>query len=43
MNTMKWLIPCAVLLLGAVPGSIAAPKDPLSNANRLPPSLEQKV
>lgn len=43
MKATKWLFPCAVLLLGAVSGSIAAPKDPLSNANQLPPSLEQKV
>jgi len=43
MNALKWLIPCAVLFLGAVSGSVSAATDPLSNVNRLPPSLEQKV
>jgi hypothetical protein len=43
MNAVKYLIVCALLLLGAVSGGVSAATDPLSKTNRLPPSLEQKV
>ena len=42
MNTVKFFIACVALLLIAVSG-VAAKTDPLSKANQLPPSLEQKV
>lgn len=43
MNTVKCLIACTVLLLGAFSSGVASPTDPLSKVNRLPPSLEQIV
>jgi len=43
MNAIRLLILCALILLGAVSSGVSAATDPLSKANRLPPSLEQKV
>ena len=43
MNGMKSLVVCAVVFLAVFSGSATAATDPLSKANRLPPSLEQKV
>ena len=40
---MKCITVCAAILLGALSGGGSAATDPLSKANRLPPSLEQKV
>jgi len=40
---MKYIVICAVVLLGIFSGSGFAASDPLSKINRLPPSLEQKV
>ncbi len=43
IRAMTRSVLCAVVLLGAVSGGVAAATDPLSKANRLPPDLEQKV
>ena len=43
MSTMKLFCLCIMILLFAVSGSQGAAMDPLSKANRLPPSLEKKV
>jgi hypothetical protein len=43
MNAIKLSMLCALLLLGTFSSSVSAATDPLSKANRLPPSLEQKV
>ncbi|SDS37891.1 hypothetical protein [Pseudomonas oryzae] len=40
---MKCITTCAVVLLGVLSTHASAATDPLSKANRLPPSLEQKV
>ncbi len=40
---MKCITVCAAILLGVFSGAGTAATDPLSKANRLPPSLEQKV
>ena len=42
-HQMKCIAVCAAVLIGAVSGGVVAATDPLSKANRLPPSLEQKV
>jgi hypothetical protein len=43
MKTLKFLTACVVLVLSAVSGGVSAATYPLRDANRLPPSLEQKV
>lgn len=43
MNALRTLEACALMLLGAACGSVNAANDPIGAANRLPPSLEQKV
>jgi hypothetical protein len=43
MNAFKLSMFCALLLVGAFSTVVSAATDPLSKANRLPPSLEQKV
>lgn len=43
MNAIKCLVACVALFSGAAYNSVSAASDPLSQANRLPPSLEQKV
>jgi len=43
MKTIKLSLLCALLLLGAFSSDLFAATDPLSKANRLPASLEQKV
>lgn len=43
MNAIKCLMVFIVLFFGIVSNSASAASDPLSKANRLPPSLEQKV
>ncbi len=43
MKPIKLSVFCALLLIGAFSSSVSAATDPMSKANRLPPSLEQKV
>jgi hypothetical protein len=43
MNAIRLSMICALVLLGTVSSGDSAAKDPLSKANLLPPSLEQKV
>jgi hypothetical protein len=43
MNAFKTFMACAAFLFGTVSGGASAAADPLSQVNRLPPSLEQKV
>jgi hypothetical protein len=43
MNAIKLFVLCALLLVGAFSTVASAATDPLSKANRLPSSLEQKV
>jgi hypothetical protein len=43
MSSMKSTLLCSLFLLGVLSSGISAATDPLSKANRLPTSLEQKV
>ncbi len=43
MSSFKIYVTCVLFLFGAFSSGVCSPTDPLSKANRLPPSLELKV